>query len=289
VATSVYSAFDELHGRLTPLTGEVVAASSHRASVEAAIKSDFSLNRFFQSGSWGNGTSVRTYSDVDYFASLDHSHWASSSTDVLKGLRTTLARRFATTAVWVDSPAIMLEFGRLGSERYEVVPSFIEDTSDTNAFVYLIPAPGGGWMRSSPEGQRGFVAAEHIRLKEKLRPLIRFLKLWKYVHDVPISSYYLELFATHAMKQEQLIIYSWDLHAVFRELYRENLPPIANPGKVGATVEPCPSWKRSEVKDAVMKAHVRSELAREAETEKDEHKAFILWNMLFDGHFPTYG
>ena len=191
--------------------------------------------------------------------------------------------------MFVDSPAVTLNFGRSGSERYEVVPAFIQDTSDPDAFVYVIPSPGGGWMRSSPEGQKGFVASENNRLKDKLRPLIRFLKLWKYVHAVPISSYYLELFATYRMRDEALILFSWDLNTIFRELYYSKMPALENPGQVGGTVEACPSWLRSDVADHLVRAHALAELAREAEVAKDEPGAFTYWNMLFDGQFPNYG
>lgn len=70
MATTVDEGFRVFHGRLTPTQTEVDAASSHRASVEAKLNSSFGVTNFFQSGSYGNGTSVRKYSDVDYFASI---------------------------------------------------------------------------------------------------------------------------------------------------------------------------------------------------------------------------
>ena len=56
--------------RLTPTTGESTAAKTHRASIETCLKNNFGMTRFFRTGSFGNGTSISGYSDVDYFAEI---------------------------------------------------------------------------------------------------------------------------------------------------------------------------------------------------------------------------
>ncbi len=70
MAKTVAAGFAEFLRRLTPTTGESEAAKRHRASIEACLKKDFGLLRFFRTGSFGNGTSIRHCSDVDYFASI---------------------------------------------------------------------------------------------------------------------------------------------------------------------------------------------------------------------------
>ena len=55
------------------------------------------------------------------------------------------------------------------------------------------------------------VAAENNRLRKKLKPLIRFVKTWKYYCNVPISSFYLELRVTKWMESEDTIVYDIDL------------------------------------------------------------------------------
>jgi hypothetical protein len=68
MATTVDEAFIALTGRLTPTGTETGAAASHRASIEECLRSNFGMTSFFRSGSFGYGTSVSGYSDVDYFA-----------------------------------------------------------------------------------------------------------------------------------------------------------------------------------------------------------------------------
>ncbi|MDP1821539.1 MAG: hypothetical protein Q8K58_16810 [Acidimicrobiales bacterium] len=168
-----------------------------------------------------------------------------------------------------------------------MVPAFIEDTSNSDAFIYRIPSPSGGWMLSSPEGQRGFINREHVRLNEKLRPLIRFVKLWKYCNDVPISSYYLELMTTYVMRTTGTIIYSWDLDMVFGVLYESQLRPLDNPNSVPGTVAAARAWEVEAAQKAVLRATALAGLARDKERAGNDAEASDYWDMLFGGRFPN--
>jgi hypothetical protein len=79
MATTVEEGFRIFHQRLTPTATETAAAKSHRATIEACLKNNFEITRFFRTGSFGNGTSVRNFSDVDYFASIPNRHLISST------------------------------------------------------------------------------------------------------------------------------------------------------------------------------------------------------------------
>jgi hypothetical protein len=288
VAGTTHGAFNELHARLTPRESEIAAASKHRESVLTALKGDFELATFFQSGSWGNGTSVRRYSDVDYFVWLFWEEFREDPWQVLEAVRSTMERRFPKTSVWVDSPAVRINFGFDASERYEVVPAFIEVGANDDIDTFKIPNPNGGWMLASPEGQREITRREDERLDGRLRPLIRFLKLWKYANVVPISSYYLEVLATQCVATMGTIIYSWDLAHVFDRLSESGAADLPNLGRVAGKVSACPSWDRSEVRKAALQASVLADLARERDEAGSTERAFLLFNELFAGQFPAY-
>jgi len=63
---TVDEGFRDFLTKLTPSATESQAARSHRASIEARLKTDFGLRRFVRIGLFGNGTSISGYSDVDY-------------------------------------------------------------------------------------------------------------------------------------------------------------------------------------------------------------------------------
>src|SRR5689334_6790916 len=88
--------------RLTPTPTESEAAKYHRASIEQCLENNFGLRRFFRSGSFGNGTSISGYSDVDYFASIPSERLKRNSSITLSEIRAALDTRFPRTGVHVD-------------------------------------------------------------------------------------------------------------------------------------------------------------------------------------------
>jgi tRNA nucleotidyltransferase (CCA-adding enzyme) len=129
-ARSVPEGFEELHKRLVPSGTESEAAKNHRASIEACLKSNLGLLRFFRSGSFGNGTSIRNYSDVDHFASLPSASLDNDSSKVLRDVAAALRTRFPTTfGIRVDPPAVVVPFGTDASETTEVIPADLVDSN----------------------------------------------------------------------------------------------------------------------------------------------------------------
>jgi len=180
-------------GRLTPSDSYSEAAKNHRASIEARLKQDFDLLRFFRTGSYGNGTSIQGYSDVDYFASIPRKKLNSNSDYTLRLVRDALDNRFPNTGVKVDTPAVLVPFGKDASESTEVVPADYIETNKDGHFIYEIADRAGGWMKTSPDAHNAYVAKINDKLGGKVKPLIRFLKAWKCYKNVPILSFYLEL------------------------------------------------------------------------------------------------
>lgn len=219
---SVNQGFEEFLKRLVTSVAETEAAKSHRASIEARLKADFGLLKFFRSGSFGNGTNVRHYSDVDYFAWLPNANMKTDSGATLSDVASSLRGRFPTTyGIRVDAPAVVVPFGTDASEAHEIIPAGVEGGGEP--LVYRIADGRGGWMLSSPQAQIDYVREIDDRCKGKAKPLIRFLKAWKYYQNVPVSSFYLELVAAKHAAEASPIIYSWDL----RDLFVESLPIYA--------------------------------------------------------------
>ena len=80
---TVDEGFRDFLVKLTPSGGETAAATKHRQSIEQCIRAHFGLNRFWRTGSFGNGTSISGYSDVDYMASLPTKNLKQNSTSSL--------------------------------------------------------------------------------------------------------------------------------------------------------------------------------------------------------------
>jgi hypothetical protein len=178
MAKTIDEAFRVFHSWLTPATTESQAAKSHRASIEACLRNNFGLNRFFRTGSFGNGTSISGYSDVDYFAVIPFNEVPNGSTYFLQKVRNALDTRFPYTGVRVNSPAVSVPFGSNRSEYTEVVPAKYYSTIE-GFDLYQIADGNGGWMTSSPDIHNAYVYVTDEKLSNKVKPLIRFLKAWK--------------------------------------------------------------------------------------------------------------
>jgi hypothetical protein len=68
MAKSLAEGFDTFLSWLVPSSSEHNKAASHKQSVESCMANNFDCYNFFETGSFGNGTGVRHYSDTDYFA-----------------------------------------------------------------------------------------------------------------------------------------------------------------------------------------------------------------------------
>jgi len=225
---TVDEGFRDFLKKLTPSTTESALASSHRSSIENRLKRDFGLRRFVRIGSFGNGTSISGYSDVDYLASLSRDTLTADSNYSLGKIRNSLEDRFPNTGVRVSCPAVVIPFGAARSETTEIVPGdYIDEKNDH--YVYDIPDCSGGWMRASPDAHNVYVASINEKLAGKVKPLIRFIKAWKYFRDVPISSFYLELRVAKYASGETSIVYDIDVKKILCQLRDCELADMQDP------------------------------------------------------------
>lgn len=285
---TVDDGFHDFLSKLTASEAETGAAKSHRASIEVRLDTDFGLLRFFRIGSFGNGTSISGYSDVDYLASLKSGFYGTSSSYSLTKVRNSLDARFPYTGVRVNCPAVAVPFGTSRWEGHEIVPGdYI--TAKNNFAVYNIANCADGWMNVSPEAHIAYVNAVNEKLDCKVKPLIRFLKAWKYFRDVPISSFYLEMRAAKYAATESSIIYYWDLQRVLASLWDAKLPSIQDPMGVSGYISACKTdGLRNDALSKLETAATRATKAREAVEKGNISEAFDWWRQLYFYEFPTY-
>jgi len=285
---TIAQGFDTFHSRITPSGYESGKAASHKASITSRLEAYYDLKQLFYSGSANNGTSISQHSDVDFFAWIPTNKLKTNSATSLREIKECLQERFPNTTIYVDSPAVVLDFGSTDWDIAEIIPAdYVEENEGKN--VYDIPDGADGWMRSSPSMHTSYVRDENTRLSKKLKPLIRFLKAWKYYCDVPISSFYLELRTTKWMEEESSIVNDIDLCTVFKRLHSCSLAAMQDPKGVSGYVSACATEaKKTDALSKLSTAKTRAEKAREAESAGKTSEAFDWWDKLFAGNFPSY-
>jgi hypothetical protein len=285
---TIEEGFQDFHGKLKPSSTESAAAASHRATIEARLKLDFGLKRFTRIGSFGNGTSISGYSDVDYLACLPTDQLTTSSNYSLGKVRDSLTTRFPSTGVRVSCPAIVCPFGTLASERTEIVPG--DFRHEKNGFkVYDIADCANGWMNASPDAHNAFVRTVDDKLGGRVKPLIRFIKAWKCFRDVPISSFYLELRVAKYAYEEKSIIHEYDVRNVLKLLWDGQLADMQDPMGISGYITACKSdASRRDALSKLETAFSRADKAREASNRTQIAEAFGWWRLVYADAFPTY-
>lgn len=279
MARTVAQGFDEFLSRVTPTPTQFSAAGRHRAAVEARLDAVFGVYRSFETGSLRHGTGVRGYSDADYMFSLKNAR--PSSDTALRRAREELQDRFSNTRIYVSRPAVACEFAD-GLETIEVVPAYFGSSNS-----YDIPAPGGDWLWSAPQEHLEYVNECDRKHLGKAQGLARLMKSWKYLNDVPISSFYLEMRAAQHIKAQNVVIYLWDLCWLFEGLAEHELAGMNDPRNVSGRIYACSSdAKRAEALSKVRTAASRSRRALETDQAGNPSESFRLLDLLFNGRFP---
>jgi len=285
---SIEQGFSDFLSKLKATATETQAAKNHRASTEACLRSNFGLNRFIRIGSFGNGTNISGYSDVDYLACIPTKQLTVTSTASLVKIKNALAQRFPNTGVAVSCPAVKVPFGKYKSEDTEiVVADYIKEEDGFK--VYEIADGSDGWMQVSPDAHNAYVAYVDKELSGKVKPLIRFLKAWKYYQNVPISSFYLEMRVAKYASFEKSIVYDIDIKNVLKELLDGDLPAMQDPMGIAGYIYPCKTAAfKTDALSKLNTAATRAAKARDAASNNDVRTAFDWWQKLYYEKFPSY-
>ena len=295
LSKNVETGFDEFLSKLTPTTGESEAAKSHRASILQCLNDNFEIENYFQSGSFGNGTSIAGFSDVDRFVCISTKELPKNSRIFLNKIYRVINNRFPRSTVKIRRPAIVIPFGRDAKESTDIIPAIHAGEMESGHSIYDIPNFSAGWMESYPEAHTDYVRETDKEYNGRVRPLIRFIKAWKYYCKVPISSFYLELQVVKYVKERKSIVYDWDITRIFQFLRNSNYSPIEDPFDDSNLIEPFtkkPNFfdalanNRDTAKNKLNRALNFSEKAVQARDKGDNKRALHFWNIVFNGNFP---
>ncbi|MEC4722767.1 nucleotidyltransferase [Noviherbaspirillum sp. CPCC 100848] len=285
---TIEQGFADFHNNIKASAAEASATVSHRASIKTCLENKFGLKRFTRIGSFGNGTNISGYSDVDYLACLSTESLKQSSTYTLSLVRDGLNARFPHTGVHVSTPAVVCPFGTYKSQHTEIV--VVDYIKERNGYkIYEMADGEGGWMEICPDAHNLYVHAVDKKHSGKVKPLIQFIKAWKYYRSVPISSFYLEMRVAKYADSEKAIIYDIDVKRILAMLRDNELAGMQDPTGAAGYIYPCKTEAFKQ--DALSKlatAAARAEKARSSTANNDIKDAFDWWRLLYNDKFPTY-
>lgn len=292
MAKTITEGFQAFYSRLEPLSSEREKAVKHKDSVKSCLANNFQCYSIIETGSFGNGTGVRHYSDTDYFAPIPVGVLSNDSSYFLRKLKGALQNTFwKTSGIEVNSPAVLIPFGQYASENLEVTPCNFRGMSSTplgNYPKYLIPDGNGGWMAASPQAHNAYVKSVDEKLRGKLKPLVKFVKAWKFMNDVPILSFHLELRITKFLEDSVVFAYDENILNIFSHLNQVQLADMRDPMGISGLISSTQTYaQRSGALSKLNTALTRAEKAYNARVKDKTDDAFYWWNMLYNGNFPA--
>lgn len=238
--TAIWAGFDHYLASRAPSESHKAEVRRYRERIRDIIAKRHELMAFFQSGSFQHGTAVMPFSDVDYIARIWFEDRPRSSTTILNNLRDLLRDQLWEASVTVSRPTVTLKFPGLISQ-YEITPAYLKSgTSDENV-VLLIPAPGGGWRESAPQAHKKLVGDLDRKHGGDVRETARLLKAWKYVHEVSISSFYLEMRAAEYGKNNDTVFPLTAIRSIVTTLVNQDLPAMNDPARLVSRISACSS------------------------------------------------
>jgi hypothetical protein len=146
-------------------------------------------------------------------------------------------------------------------------------------------------MWSAPEAHLAYVNKINGRagIYRGAKSLARMAKAWKYIRNVPISSFYLEMRAAAYMDSQTSISWPYDISIFFNQLLDGGLAAMNDPTGSTGRIEPCSSAANHT--DALSKLKTASTRASNAVyyvKKEDLKSAFEQWGLLWGGNFPAY-
>lgn len=143
-------------------------------------------------GSYGKDTAITPTSDVDMMYLLPASEYfrysaytTNGQSALLADLRLVLKETFWNTDIRADGQVIVVDYESL---KFEVVPVF-----SINGQLYIPDTnEGGRWKPVDPVGEMTTLHQSDLQTQGHVRALVKYLKVWKRKHAVPLKSIVLE-------------------------------------------------------------------------------------------------
>jgi len=180
-------------------------------------------------GSYGRGTAIRGFSDLDMLMQLKYEdylryngHSGNGQSALLQDVRNSIKKTYPKTDVGGDGQVVVVEFS--DGMKFEVVPCFI---NKDDSFTYPDSNDGGKWRITNPLPEIQAVADMDKKCNGNLKELCRMARSWKNEWNVPMGGLLIDTLAHNFLKDwkykdNSYIYYDWMSRDFFDYLAGQN-------------------------------------------------------------------
>jgi len=276
--------FDQFDQKISNVYIDSLALSRANMRIVECLRTYMGLIETFRTGSTLAGTAISPFSDVDLFVRIPRAYMNANSTKSLIEVYNALSEgNFINISL--QSPVVVVKYVPGGDQYLDVVPSFSDDDQDQE--LLLIPGFDGDWIRSNPKSHGAVITKGDLKAGGRLKPLIRFLKAWKYGNNVPIVSFFLECAAYWYVQKQYVVEYGEAIENVLTNIFfgiikHEEGYSITNPiSSYLGDVQPFAEDNRGEVYQKMLVSIGFVKAANEMALEGEFANAAGVWNMAF--------
>ncbi|MFJ8072259.1 nucleotidyltransferase domain-containing protein [Peribacillus sp. NPDC096447] len=146
-------------------------------------------------GSYGRGTAIKGFSDVDMLIELPYdtyvrynNYLGNGQSALLQEVRASIKTTYTNTDIGGDGQVIVVNFS--DGMTFEVVPAFINKGGES--YTYPDSNYGGTWKVTYPILEINAINELNNKYNKNVKKLVRIMKAWRNQNNVPISGMLLE-------------------------------------------------------------------------------------------------
>jgi len=190
-------------------------------------ESDINHSRYL--GSYGRGTAISGFSDLDMMFRLPYEVYVrinnqqgNGQSSLLQEVRDSIKKTYSSTSVSGDGQVLVIIF--TDDITFEILPTFL---NKDGSYTYPDSSNGGSWKTTNPLPEIQAVDELDEDTFGNLRNLCKMARAWKNYWSVPISGLLIDTLAYRFIqdwkyKENGLIYYDWMSRDFFLYLSQQN-------------------------------------------------------------------
>lgn len=297
---TVEEAFRKFKSRLELNDREQQNAIKRHIEVREHIRSRFSINRDFLTGSYARHTKTKPLKDIDIFFVLAESerkkYRDKAPSVVLDDFHQALVDKYGKDAVRKQGRSVNVDFGVVVDAEdntdyrvvsVDVVPAFACGDD------YEIPnADTGKWMKTNPDIHAQEARDAHQAFSKEWKGLVRMAKYWnnnaKHGKDKPVKpSFLIEVMAMQCLHGGWQGRFDYEVQAFFSSLADRVLEEWPDPAGLGSPVsDGMDGHRKARAKELLQAASRDASNAIQLARKGQNGEALKVWRLLFGPKFP---
>jgi len=241
-------------------------------------------------GSYGRGTAIRGFSDLDMIFYLPYSYYQkynryvhNGQSPMLQDVKKSLQKTYSTTDVGGDGQVVVINF--TDGITFEAVPAFI---NEDGSYTYPDSNDGGQWRVTNPKPEIDAVSSMDSICNSNLKGLCRMMRSWKNKWSVPMGGLLIDTLAHNFIRDwehrdKSYVYYDWLSRDFFEYLASQD----TNQNYWLAAGSRQYVWRKGSFENKAKRCHNIALEAIKYESDNFHRSARQEWRKIYGTTYPS--